>query len=359
MNLKLFKILASLLWIYLLQACVASTPIGGGNPAGPPAGLAEIPSLQFPEGLSNEFNVETPASSGSDVAQLKAMLKAMVMPGDNISDEISRSAENYQNYSQLVDQILEPLHQMLIPRRVDLIHFEDLIIIGDELVNVKIDFTPYEGETCSGNTAELPVCYRIWFNDKRALIGVFLKAFPTPENPGAGRFRGISPTKYLGLVPFAANVSYDVVDPSNKEAEYYVGIPKGPDNPEDPFPFEDVPKDKSELLLTAHLLINQMGLDFSALKIIFGSIENFIFNFEVQDIGRWREDDNFWSGSVETTEPNEPDFQAACALLSSGIVVDQQECIDRSIDVEGLNFIPFVEISDLAFPPDFPPSPTF
>lgn len=359
MKSKILNLVFLLFWVFLLSRCVGTGPLGGGNPAGPPTPLAELPSLQFPENISDEFDVSSPAGSGTSGASLSAsgFAKFALMPGDNIAADIRDSAFIFRDFSSLVDEILAPLNQLEIPRSVDVTNFEDLIVLQEDLVNVKIDFSNYGGESCSGNTAELPVCYRIWFNDKRVLAGVFLKAFPTDDNQGAGRFTGISPSRYLTLIPFVTSVDYDVVDPLAKQAEYYVAFPRlSEENPE----IDDIPMDKSELLVSAHIFIQQTGPIQSALRIIFSSLESFMEETQTfKNISQWLEDDNFWSGSQETSDTGDEDFLGACALLSTGLVVETQNCIDRNIDVTGLEFIDFLEISDLAFPPDFPPSPTF
>lgn len=359
MKIKTLTISAAFIWAIGLGGCgsgPSGPTIAGGNPAAPPAPPAEVPALRFPDSLSEEFDISKVAAAGT------GELPALEI-GDDISGEISDTATNFIFLAGLVDEILAPLHQLFIPRSPEITEFEDLIVLGENLVNVKIDFSPYDedgngllDENCSGNTAALPICYRIWFNGKRALSGIFLNSIPTDDNSGDGRFRGLPTVKLLGVIPFVASVDYDVRDPNDKRAEYFVGVKPDVQGGE---PFQEIPTKLSDLGTTLHLTVAQSGPEESALKSISGSIERIGGGGGKEShIGRWREDDDFWSGSRDLSGID-LDFKAACAKISTGLVVDSLECVDRGIDVTDVDFLDFLTIADIAFPADFPTTPEF
>jgi hypothetical protein len=80
----------------------------------------------------------------------------------------------------------------------------------------------------------------------------------------------------------------------------------------------------------------------------------------VRKIGRWIDDQDYWSGTNLRAEgdPNF-NFEAACAVISTGTVVEREDCINRGIDVGDLDFALLPELSEFAFPPDFPSDPAF
>ena len=124
---KNLRIIPILLLCGLLWRCTSANPSG----AVAPAPLAEVPSLQFPETVGGEFDVTPSAPSVSGAA-----LKAFVNEGDDISGPIADSSDNAALVTDLMDQILGPLHTLVIPSREDVHTFEDVIVIGDQLVHV-------------------------------------------------------------------------------------------------------------------------------------------------------------------------------------------------------------------------------
>jgi len=352
------NILAVLLLVIWLSGCSSGVPTGeSGHPAAPPAPPSELPMLRFPAQIAGEFDVSTVGKAGTGAA-----LAALVVEGDNIASEISDSAQNTIVFSSLVDEILRPLHDLKIPISTRVTNFQDVIVIGDQLTNVKIDFSAYEnkeGVTCSGSTAAPPICYRIWFNQKRALSGVFLNSIPTEGDPGDGRIQGLSPVKILGVIPFAMSVTYDLRDASARSAEFYIGaMIEG-------HPLDDIPADESGFDVTVHASLSQEGPAESALKTANTSIKSSDGSATERHIGRWKEGDDYWSGTKDTNTINDlsefGDFFDACAQISSGLVVNSSFCTDpdRDIDAGGIDFLEFLKIEDVAFPSDFPESPTF
>jgi len=350
---KNLRIIPILLLCGLLWRCTSANPSG----AVAPAPLAEVPSLQFPETVGGEFDVTPSAPSVSGAA-----LKAFVNEGDDISGPIADSSDNAALVTDLMDQILGPLHTLVIPSREDVHTFEDVIVIGDQLVHVKIDFNPYsnrQGIACSGNTAQVPICYRIWFNGLKSLSGFFIKSIPTATNPGDGFIQGLAPIKIIGFFPFVMGVDYDLRDPNALQAHFNLGVGEEV--------FEDIPETESEFMTTVHLTLEQLGPPNSALKTINATNTSFDQDGNHRDekrhVARWREGEDFWSGTQDFAPLDDYsgsfEFFAACAQISSGQVINSSSCVEHGVDVSAIPFLDFVKIGDLQFPGDFPADPTF
>jgi hypothetical protein len=343
--------------------------ITGGNPAAPPAPPAELPSfLIIPESVA--IPVTTIGGSGGEIA-------ALVMEGDNIGQFITSLARNAQQSFDLVDGLLAPLHQLMIPVGTNVNTFQDILFVEEDLLEVKIDFADFDEdgngvkEGCSGHTAALPICFRIWLDGKRHLEGVF-DHFPTEENAGSGRFRGVPEIDFFrkGGGAFLLAVFYDHHDSaSSKSTEIFVGFTEGPSG-EPPI----IPENDSEFERTIHADISQIGPDESATKLVNASVDDQPASTDDttkrRQLGRWREGEDRFSGSTKgrlTDDPLEPvqDFSAACAVISSGLVINREKCLDSGIDVGvvgvdpgAIDFVDFLTLSDVV-PFNFPESPTF
>jgi hypothetical protein len=339
--------------------------LSSGRPAGPPAPPAELPSaLRIPESLA--IDVKTISSSGGS--------SALVVEGDNISEFIIDAATNALFIPKYVDTLLKPLHQLIIPVSPSVTSLQDVLLIGESFVEVKIDFSDFDEdgdgirEGCSGHTAALPICFRIWLDGKRHIEGVF-DSFPTEDNAGSGRFRAIPEFgEFRKLGPFLLAGSYDRHDPStSKSADIFLGFTMDPlDSP------PTVPGSVSDLQETVHGALLQLGPDDSAVKQLNFSVDEKPSDADSatqrKELGRWREGNDLFSGSDKgpfaVGEP-EQDFSAACAVITSGIVVNRQECLDAGIDVgvvggdpDAVDFVDFLTLSDV-IPSNFPESPTF
>ncbi|KAB2841775.1 hypothetical protein F9K50_03340 [bacterium] len=340
-----------------LAAALAGCAVSNPNPATAPAPLAELP-LRFPEEIGGQFEITTVADAGT-----AANIKNFVNEGDDISGQIADAALNASFTATLIDDILRPLHALVIPRRVDVTTFQDVIVFADQLVQVKIDFSHYpnrQGIQCSGHTASVPICYRIWFNGKRTLSGFFIQSIPNDSNSGDGFIQGLSPVTLIGA-PFVQSVAYDLRDPTQRHADFFLGAMEI-NSP----PIEEIPEEVSSFSATVHLTLDQIGLPEVALKTINASTRSF-FDGKVEEeqrhVARWREGDDYWSGTADFAPLDDysefGEFFAACARISSGLVVNSSFCEERGLDVAEIDFLEFLKIGDLAFPGDFPTSPTF
>lgn len=347
MNRSTFKLFLLLFSVVLTSAC--SSP----NPAAPPTPPAEIPAfLRFPDPTIDVSQIasSTPALS----------LKALVGEGGEFSRAISYGADGVGFLNAFLDAFLSVLRGDEIPVGEDVTVFETVATVGGASATVQYDFSDFDldgdgaREGCSGHTASLPICFRIWIQQESAasplrVAGVFT-AFPTDETPGAGRFQ--LETLSTGEENPAA-ILYDHRDSSNLSTEFF---------------FRRFADDSPEpgVLADTHAIVTQEGLPGSEIKTI-RSADTFDFGSEgfIKYVGRFREGLNFWSGSLSASDHGAPgfpepefpasDFKAVCAVIPTGEESPTRlNCLDLGIDVGGVDFADFVSDLDVAFPSDFP-----
>lgn len=347
---KIFKILRILLFAALLAGCPS-------NPAAPPAPPAEIPSaLRFPRSVS--INVDT-VRSESGLA-----LKTFVGAGGPLSDEIALGPDRVQETNELVEGFLGLLNQLEIPVSTLTTTFAGGVP-GDPGV-IKIDFANFDADVngaddgCSGHTAALPICYRIWVDHgdgvfERLIAGRF-DTFPTEVTAGLGLFR----VRELEPEPKFIGVIYDHRDPQAKSTEQFtLFLPEEPlVLPEEISSLEDV-----SAHLSHHDLATQEGTDQSGIKTVKVSTDagpGDLFQYA----GRWQEGGDFWSGLLDVEGGFESDrvfdlSNPTCAQISTGGQVSRSECLPLGIDVEGEGFIGFTTLEDVRFSSSFRETPTF
>jgi len=334
--------------LFVLLGCA-----GGG--AAPPAPLSELPTfLSLPDA---RIDVSEVASAPPPAIAFSAVKNA-VGSGGEFSDEIALAPDKIGDANITFGFVLQDFfRQFTIPVNTNS-NFETVIppAFGASSGDVKIDFSDfdYDGngskEGCSGHTAALPICMRIWFGGEPFMEAVF-SDFPTESSPGAGRFKAV----VLGTggdagVRFAFN--YNHSDPLNKNTESLLFVP---------------PEDFAKTYRRSQ--ISEVGPEGVAKKSINFSDESFFDSTTpstIKYIGRFLQDPDplqiFWSGSLDIS----PDLQTptltnvsdVCAQVATGNGVLEGTCQDIGIDTTGTSFIDFAKDADFAFF-DFPLNPTF
>ncbi|MBI2083931.1 MAG: hypothetical protein HYT76_10275 [Deltaproteobacteria bacterium] len=330
------------------------------NPATPPAPPAELPAaLTFPQDVG--INVDKVSSSASPSL-------ALVGSGGRFSQPIAEGPHMASLINDILKHNLSLLSGLEIPVSSTTVNFSSTNEIerpeefggGKVTATIKIDFADYdldgdgEKEGCSGHTAKTPICFRLWWNDERFMAGLF-EDFPTEENAGRGRFR-ISQSGDKDQVvgqDLLMMAIYDHSDAEDKVSDLYgIGSTTGSG--------EDLPSN-----FEGHISLAQSGPDETAKKTIrmsskfSGSGTQYP---EFHYIGSWKEDQDFWSGTILQTAVEgltADNFSNACAQISTANEVARSFCLDLGIDVEGLEFADLPVQDDLALPDDFPESPTF
>lgn len=317
--------------IAALIACAGTGP-GSLNPAAPPAPLAELPSLQYPESVAiDTAQLGVGASSSSF---------SFISIGDNVGPDIDRIRVATNFLVGFADRlVLAPLASLRIPRGTNVTTFEDVIIANDTAANIKIDFGAYQyddagtGLNCSGNTAALPICYRIWINDVRTLAGIFFEV-PVREtgNPGAGVFKGFPIEEEVdGLI----GANYDHQDPAAKLTEIFTN-------------------QVSEL---GHGVLNEDAVGenvFVTINLAFQENKE-----KTRNVAKFRREGKYIGLSQESTELSLMNYIGACADLMTRLVVDPAFCVGEGVDVSAIPFTGFAVASDTLLPADFPATPPF
>lgn len=344
--------------IPLFLGCSASGPntgVAGGNPLTPPGPPAEVPTaLRIPK----DFGLNLEKVQGAEASASAALtLKYAVPPDGEFSDDVIGSTDFVQFFIDALKGLMDPYNQLVIPVGTNIHTFQGVSVVQGSgeanFVQIKVDFAPFDfdddgvKEACSGHTAALPICMRIYADGVKQFAAVFTD-FPTETNPGAGRLMGLNITNSVFLFPKDSflGINYDLHDPSSgKSVEYLVR-----ENPEHPSGEE----------LEFHLSFDQVGEESVSLKTI-----NFNLAGEIgaqQGVFRWKEDDEFWSGRIHTTAPDESgltDLDNQCVNLNSGDGLERSQCIGAGVDVGEIPFVSLPDETTLFLPEDFPESPPF
>ena len=278
--------------------------------------------------------------SGSDSGTLEAL-----RIGQDVSAQIAVLQVAVSSFNGFLDDALKPLAPLLIPTDAGVTHYQNTFFVDNVLASIKIDFSSFDydndgvSENCSGHTAALPICYRIWVGDEKRTAGIF-ETYPTTDNPGKGRFKGVPIGNIEGLI----GVIYDHSDPLNKTTEIFTGDQPSNDDPQN-----------LEFSEAGHGLLTQTGEASSAEKTVNFSFEG--SGFIDRQIGRFREDSDFLSFSRDLSGIEQESYTAACASISTRIVVENDNC--SAIDVGGIPFVDFLTNDQVLPPDDFPDAPTF
>lgn len=349
-----------------LQATLWSA--GCSNPASPPAPPAELPSaLRFPEEVTIDVSKLSDEEPGSPPA-----LSALSLVGDGpLQSAIQTGPESVLRVEGVIEMLFFFLNQLEIPvseltttfERTETFvpeEFEDAPEGFTDVTTIlmQIDFADYDfdgdgqEEGCSGHTAATPICFRIWMDDERMLAAVF-STFPAEDDPGIGKIRMRSPSRFQSLpgTEFLAAINYDWSDLENRSSELFATgalfqVGGGPG---------ELTADGS---FSSHIVLGQVGPEESAIKTVQSAdlLESQLLGSE-QNLSnsRWKEDADYWSGSVDFRGPSGTSAETnTCAQISTAREVSQEFCSDLGIDVGDLDFISFPTDADVGLPLDFP-----
>jgi len=288
-----------------------------------------------------------PSDVGIDISKVDSPAggAAALSVGDPANSQVERFSSAYRSVKFFLDSVLGPLSEIEIPIGFDVRTFETIFFDEKGVIrNLKISFADFDfnqdglDEGCSGHTAALPICYRIWINDAPKIAGLF-ETYPEPDNPGKGRFKGSLLSGAEGVL----GAIYDHRDQENILAEIFAG--------------ERVNASTGELFDVGHVVATQVGPAVSAVKTL-----NIAFvnqdDLENQ-VGRFREDKEFLSLSLESSKHPEDNFTAACIDLSDKLVVEEAVCEDSGINVRDIDFTDPPTVNDVVLPPDAVLPPPF
>lgn len=395
-----FAATALTLALFQPASCGLTTP----SPAAPPAPPAELPSaLTFPQSVNIEFG-----EPSEETASLN-LVRPLVPIGGEFFDAIQFGFDVNGRANDAVQLFLDELNKLEIPinpvtRTFEVTGRAPDTFFGDA---IKIDFAefnfPGKTEACTGCTCPTgcdtacpteapeedlkPVCYRIWsnpsFDSDDAYIPLAagfmtrlaVKDDPaTPEdetNAGNGAFSIRLEDESSIINTGAVYVHRNAARPFDKTTDLF-----------------NVPTGKATETTTTRATVNlistaQKGLQGATnasqvLKTLrfTGSQEVPVGatdpDHAIQYIAQFREDADFWSGTLQNNLQSEPldltaeppdmeNFTDECAQLSTAIGVEELTCEDLGISVGEVPFIDVKTSTDptLNLPADFPAIPTF
>ncbi|MCC7344529.1 MAG: hypothetical protein IT573_06285 [Deltaproteobacteria bacterium] len=388
-------------WLFLLSLAVSFS--GCLSSGGPPAPVGEIPAVvSFPESVGIDVSQAIGGGAGAGAA-LKGLSTPKIQTLDDFSDIISLGPITFNAFNFLLDGFLGPLADLQVPVSPTVKTFEGPMTFAPEVVvTVKIDFSDFDldgdgaTEGCTGCTCPLgcapqaaecpsqapvgdlrPVCYRIWLRDVGRTEFVRFSAgridrYATRDDPatpvdeknaGNGSFRlGVTTGEATAPENLAFGVIYehrDDADPAFKSTEFFVqdqGFHPETGEPTQDLVHADVQQESPRPGLGKETLKKSVKLDMRS------EPDPEEGPGIVQYIGGFLDDFDFWSGTFnlqETDGSPRLSGENVCARISTGLEAPRQNCLDLGIDVGGEEFLRPAQPSDVAFPADFPATPTF
>jgi len=401
----------------------------GINPAAPPGPPLEMPlALRFPESVE----VDTSKAVGTE----KGLFLGLAIKFGNadfnssLRGFIQTPALDAQLISLSVGEILKPLHdQGNIPVRFPVKNFTGKTSVflpatpnQIEHVELRIDFQDFDfdgdgfNEGCSGCTCPVAqgcnvgicplsaepsevqnICFRVWANGNRFVSGYFNKIPNEVQvgsslvvNRGAGRFQGVT----LERAVFGLALEEPLGQDATLAITEFLNVLYDHGNPNDVFTdfsqrfemdFESPLAISSDFTRLSHNLVKSRGPSEQAVKAIQQSKKTLLVGPEprvlhqTKSVGKWREDEILWSGTLEHSDSifediNDPiadltvtiDFFGICANIGSGAPIDitpedGSPCRDLVTDFPDTLFVDFpfgIDVTkDESNPPDFPPIP--
>lgn len=337
----------------LIASCSSST----ATPPTAPAELPSITSFPFPSSIGVDVDeITVSESSGpvdipSPIAKTENRGRTVGSDGE-FSDEIVIGSNMAEEVAEELNGILEIFEEVDVPVGTDETNFETTVTDDeDETHAVKMDFAVFDfggdgtDESCSGHTAALPICFRIWLDDERFMAGLF-DTYPSDDNPGAGQMRivdlldsgGINSVENSGEGESAIATVYNHDDEENTSTDLQSIIPSG---------------DSTEY---RHISLTEIGPAGSAEKTL--NVVSRLLG-TVSYLGQWIEDEDYWTGRILIDENGVSDEAIPCAQISTGNGADEALCEALSLSIDGTSFNELPTAADVSLPDDFPDAPTF
>jgi hypothetical protein len=348
--------------------------------AGPPGPIAETPIpivLKFVEPEDLKIDVEA-IGGGQDVTASASK----VAVGEDISHIIENGPELVDEVEMYGIDFLDGIGEIEVPIGTDVTTFQRVVTFSEASIvlegerEVKIDFSPFDFdndgslEPCSGHTATLPICARVWLDDLRFVAWIF-ESYPFPDDPntaanekdiGSGRFKAFLRAVSQDKVQRAAfTVNYEQAGVDEKTIDHFLDVTLKSEKA----PFFNIPAETPvHVDVENHTEVSQSPLSESLLKRINTSRHLTVRDLETMEIvedgefglqylGQFLEGEDFWSGSIADLIGGAEEFTDACARISTGLVVEQSFCDDLDIRVLDAPFVRPFEDSDVAVPDGF------
>lgn len=336
----------------VIVSCSSST----ATPPTAPAELPSITSFPFPSSIGIDVDEITTSESSepvdipSPIAKTESRRRT-VGSGGEYSDEIVIGSNMAEEVAEELNGILEIFEEVDVPVGTDETNFETTVTDDeDETHAVKMDFAVFDfggdgtDESCSGHTAALPICFRVWLDNERFMAGLF-DTYPSDDNPGAGQMRVVDLLD--SGTDFEENSSeggsaiaavYDLDDAENTSTDLQSIIPSA---------------DSTEY---RQISLTEVGPEGSAKKTL--NVTSRLLG-TVSYLGQWIEDNDYWTGHILIDENGVSDEAIPCAQISTGNGADKALCEALGLSIDGISFNELPTATDVSLPDDFPDAPTF
>lgn len=283
-------------------------------------------------------------------------------PSD-FSSAISEGAGLAAESEQLLTFLLSPFQSLKIPVGSTTTQHQSSLTItngsGTKSVTLAaaVDLSDFDldgdgnTEGCSGHSAALPICLRIWLDGER-FLAARLDAFPSATSPGAGRMT-VRKTSTMpgGEDGMGVTVIFDHTDPGNISSEMFWGVPSNEMGSE-------------EIVAVRHVLLTRTGASSEAVCTLNLSDEMAVTGTNtLRYLVRYRVDQDLWSGTVEALGIFESmlgieSFDDVCVDRTTGQQVAADQCTAAGVSVSGLTSVAIAGPDSVALPADFPAQPT-
>ncbi len=341
--------------VFLLASCGGNpaTSVGGGDTGGgiqdqPP--VVTGPPAEAPMPIALKFVNPQDLKLDFATLSLEEQLIKAIDPTGQYSAAISYTYhENETFFNDYLGPLMAGLEKIDMPydtartfhTRIDFGYdryiYADTVLVGEH--DIKIDFADYDfdndgvAEGCSGNSQTLPICVRMWVDDKRYLAWVY-ETFPywdfntntANEIPGLGRFKivGAQSIEHNGGNYTATHVDYD------RQSDLHTSF--------DAFGWGI---NVFSLRVTGiHIQIgSDVGADVDAAKLVKRYGQNYAIDMDGDSqfdtlgnyLSRYREGYDFWSGSTTNGLIFGYlglwlDLNNQCAVISTGNGTDTANC---------------------------------
>ncbi len=375
----------------LLTAMVLSTC--GGNPAGVPAPPVEMPTpivLKFvdPNALAIDLTTIGTAAAPS------IRIEKAVGPGRYFYD-ILQGPMTIDRVNGTLTFANSGINEIEMPVSTTTTTFSATIAFSSATGvfagthKVDISFSDYDfdnngaTEGCSGHTAALPVCVRLWLDDQRYIAWIFDEyPFDATDSDapggqatiGKGRFKVFYSASLIddpSMVPANETITQAVyysqtLSPVEEKSTEVFEEALSPDGT---YFTEDVVATEGK----SHVVVAQTGPPVSALKrvdvvthaLLFNPALNTFGSIDDAYVGQYVEGQDYWSGSKTNTAlfpggtPFTYTISDVCAQISTADAVAQSYCEALGIRVLDEPFIRAFLAADVAIPTNFPATPTF
>ena len=332
------------LLIAVLCAGCSTSNDSAAPPASPDVSAAsDTVTADAPAAPSSSFSF--PASVAIALDKLQGSEKAD-SGGGKYSLAITEGPGLTAEMQDVVDGVLGAFHAVAIPASTTTTALDAEVGFGETKLAVHFDFADFGGEGCSGHTAALPVCFRVWVSGERFMAGRF-DALPTDASAGSGRLTLRKAAALPGGEQGTGITASWTQAGTDRTLEIWWGVPSD---------------DAKTFVAFRHATVAAVGPDATATKTLnlFDELVSVPKPSSLRWVGRYREDQDLWTGLMEATGffidmLGLESFPAACASIATG--AEATGCDAAGLSIADVPSLTPAAAADVTLPEEFPAQP--